>query len=102
MKFTIGAISNIQQYEEDLKLIKSSLLYADDIELIGLAEYLTFIYLPRVFDSKKDVFELVDEIVPFLRSANSPLQKESNAAVAPFFDEKKASDYCGNSSAAKT
>ena len=73
MKFTIGAISNIQQYEEDLKLIKCSLLYADDIELIGLAEYLTFIYLPRVFDSKKDVFELVDGIVPFLRSANSPL-----------------------------
>ena len=81
MKFTIGAISNIQQYEEDLKLIKSSLLYADDIELIGLAEYLTFIYLPRVFDSKKDVFELVDGIVPFLRSANSPLQKDALAQI---------------------
>lgn len=99
MKFTIGAISNIQQYEEDLKLIKSSLLYADDIELIGLAEYLTFIYLPRVFDSKKDVFELVDGIVPFLRSANSPLQKDALAQIEviqsqmqpllPFLTKKK-------------
>lgn len=99
MKFTIGAISNIQQYEEDLKLIKSSLLYADEIELIGLAEYLIFIYLPRVFDGEKDIIELVNGIVPFLQSVNSPLQKEALAQVeviqsqlqplAPYFTKKK-------------
>lgn len=99
MKFTIGAISNIQQYEEDIKLIKSSLLYADEIELIGLAEYLIFIYLPRVFDGGKDIFELINGIVPFLQSVNSPLQKEALAQVeviqsqlqplAPYFSKKK-------------
>ena len=39
MKFTIGTVSNFQEYEKDLQLIKSSLLYADEIELIGLTEY---------------------------------------------------------------
>ena len=39
MKFTIGTASSSMNFEEDLKLIKSSLLYADSIELIGMAEY---------------------------------------------------------------
>ncbi len=38
-KFTIGTISNSLDLAEDLKLIKSSILYADEIELIGMAEY---------------------------------------------------------------
>ena len=36
MKFTIGTISNSVNLEEDISLIKSSLLYADEIELIGM------------------------------------------------------------------
>lgn len=50
MKFTIGTVSNFQEYEKDLQLIKSSLLYADEIELIGLTEYAVFKYLPVVMD----------------------------------------------------
>ena len=47
MKFTIGTASSSMNFEEDLKLIKSSLLYADSIELIGMAEYAIYNYLPR-------------------------------------------------------
>ena len=36
MKFTIGTVSNSLNLEEDLRLIKSSILYADEIELIGM------------------------------------------------------------------
>ena len=39
MKFTIGTISNFQDYSKDLNLIKSAVLYADEIELIGMVEY---------------------------------------------------------------
>lgn len=49
MKFTIGTVSNFQEYDQDINLIKSSLLYADDIELIGLTEYTVFKYLPMYY-----------------------------------------------------
>ena len=39
MKFTIGTASSSMEFAEDMKLIKSSLIYADEIELIGMAEY---------------------------------------------------------------
>ena len=48
MKFTIGTVSNSLDLAEDLKLIKSSILYADEIELIGMAEYALYKYLPIV------------------------------------------------------
>lgn len=50
MKFSIGTVSNFQEYENTLRLIKSSLLYADEIELIGLTEYAVFKYLPSIMD----------------------------------------------------
>ena len=46
MKFTIGTVSNSLNLEEDLRLIKSSILYADEIELIGMVEYALYKYLP--------------------------------------------------------
>lgn len=70
MKFTIGTVSNIQEYDQDINLIKSSLLYADDIELIGLTEYTVFKYLPSVFDGGKDLDELISGLITFLRSVN--------------------------------
>ena len=72
MKFTIGTVSNFQQYENALNLIKSSLLYADEIELIGLTEYAVFKYLPTLLDSEKTLDELIDGMIPFLRSVNFP------------------------------
>ena len=42
MKFSIGTASSSLEFEEDMRLIKSSLLYADEIELIGMAEYAVF------------------------------------------------------------
>ena len=55
MKFTIGTVSNSLNLEEDLRLIKSSILYADEIELIGMVEYALYKYLPaNVFGAKDD------------------------------------------------
>ena len=39
MKFSIGTASSSLEFEEDMRLIKSSLLYADEIELIGLKRW---------------------------------------------------------------
>lgn len=58
MKFTIGTASSSMEFEEDIRLIKSSLLYADEIELIGMAEYAIFSYLPKCLTSSKD-FEII-------------------------------------------
>lgn len=64
MKFTIGTISNSLDLAEDLKLIKSSILYADEIELIGMAEYALYKYLPNcIFDAQD-----IDAMIPALRS----------------------------------
>jgi len=70
MKFTIGTASSSLNFEEDLKLIKSSLLYADEIELIGMAEYAVFRYLPDRIDSVKDIRTLADSFIPLLKSIN--------------------------------
>ena len=76
MKFTIGTVSGFQQFEKDLKLIKSSLLYADEIELIGLVEYATFTYLPTILDSEKDLDSFLSGLIPFLKSINIPNKDE--------------------------
>lgn len=66
MKFTIGTASSSMNFEEDLKLIKSSLLYADSIELIGMAEYAIFNYLPRCFENSKNLDNMLKSFIPFL------------------------------------
>ena len=53
MKFTIGTVSNSLNLLEELKLIKSSILYADEIELIGMVEYAVYKYLQKMFLSPK-------------------------------------------------
>ena len=64
MKFTIGTVSNSLDLAEDLKLIKSSILYADEIELIGMTEYALYKYLPNcIFDAQD-----IDAMIPALRS----------------------------------
>ncbi len=68
MKFTIGTVSSSVDFEEDIKLIKSALLYADEIELIGMAEYALLKYIPNMIDSVKDVDTLADAFVPLFKS----------------------------------
>ena len=99
MKFTIGTVSNYQEYENDLNLIKSSLLYADEIELIGLTEYTMFKYLPELLDSKKDIEQLVAGLLPFMQSVNVPgkegtiqqleYMQSQLAFLAPILQKKK-------------
>ena len=76
MKFTIGTISNFQNYENDIKLIKASLLYADEIELIGLTEYAVFKYLPWILDGQKSLDDFIRDLLPFLHSINIPNKSE--------------------------
>ena len=76
MKFTIGTVSSFQKYEKDLNLIKSSLLYADEIELIGLTEYVVFKYLPSILDSTQDFDAFLNGMILFFKSINIPNKEE--------------------------
>lgn len=72
MKFSIGTASSNMEFEESLKLIKSSLLYADEIELIGMAEYAVFNYLPKCLSGAKDFEGIIKKLVPFFESFDNP------------------------------
>lgn len=99
MKFTIGTVSNSIDLTEDINLIKSSLLYADDIELIGMMEYAVFKYLPRQIFDASTIEEMINKWVPFLNSLEAPGTKELSAELvaageqlklyAPYLKKKK-------------
>ena len=99
MKFTIGTVTNFQQFENDLRLIKSALLYADEIELIGLTEYAVFKYLPSILNCQEGLNEFIDGLIPFVRSINIPNKEDAltqleNAKTqlrefAPYLKKKK-------------
>lgn len=76
MKFTIGTVSSNMEFAETLNLIRSSLLYADDIELIGMIEYAVFAYLPNRILKPKDISQLLNCITPFIKSIDVPGGKE--------------------------
>lgn len=76
MKFTIGTISNFSDLSESIKLIKSSLLYADEIEMLGITEYAVHKYLPSLLDSSKGFEPMLDKLIPFLESANIPNKED--------------------------
>ena len=99
MKFTIGTVSGFQKFEDDLRLIKSSILYADEIELIGLTEYAVFKYLPRIMNCQEGISEFISELIPFVRSINIPNKENALALLetaktqlqlfAPYLKKKK-------------
>lgn len=68
MKFTIGTASSNLEFEETMRLIKSSLLYADEIELIGMIEYAVFNYIPKNIYNTKEIAELLKGISLLLKS----------------------------------
>ena len=76
MKFTIGTVSGYLEFTEDINLIKSSLLYADEIEMIGVLEYAVFKYLPNLINGAKNLEELMTNWVPFLESVETPGKAE--------------------------
>lgn len=76
MKFTIGTASSNMNFEEDLKLIKSSLLYADTIELIGMAEYAIYNYIPKCFDSSTSVEKIMKNFISLLQAFDNIEAKE--------------------------
>ena len=59
MKFTIGTVSGHLEFTEDINLIKSALLYADEVEIIGILEYAVFKYLPSRVNDAKNLEELM-------------------------------------------
>lgn len=78
MKFTIGTASSSMEFAEDMKLIKSSLLYADEIELIGMAEYAIYNYLPKCMVKANDIDGILSAFIPFLGAFDN---KEANEMV---------------------
>lgn len=72
MKFTIGTVSDYRDFSELSTLIKCSLLYADDIELIGIAEYAVYTYLPRALTSANRLDGILNDMLFFLKSLNMP------------------------------
>lgn len=54
------------EFEEDIRLIKSSLLYADEIELIGMAEYAIFNYLPKCLLSTSEFDSVISNLISLL------------------------------------
>ncbi|MCI6237292.1 MAG: hypothetical protein MR713_09975 [Firmicutes bacterium] len=68
MKFTIGTVNSDCSFKETLELIKSSLLYADEIELIGMAEYAIFSYLPNHINKANDLEQLLNALALILKS----------------------------------
>ena len=86
MKFTIGTVSNSLDLAEDLKLIKSSILYADEIELIGMAEYALYKYLPNcIFDAQD-----IDAMIPALRSFLQSLKPAGSEELLGQLDDADA------------
>lgn len=67
MKFSIATATNTAEFSETMQLIKSSLLYADEIELLGMAEYMIFQYLPQRIDAAHDIDQILRFVVPFLK-----------------------------------
>ena len=76
MEFTIGTVSGSLAFEEDIRLIKSSLLYADEIELIGMVEYAVYKYLPLCCDTTASLETLLSKWTPVIRSIGSPEAQE--------------------------
>lgn len=99
MKFSIGTATSSMEFEESLNLIKSSLLYADEIELIGMAEYAVFNYLPKCLSASDNLEDMIAKLVPFLESFDNPQAQElanqlTNSLMAlesvmPYLKKKK-------------
>lgn len=99
MKFTIGTASSSMEFKEDLKLIKSSLLYADEIELIGMAEYAIYNYLPKCFSEANDIEKIINNFIPLLNAFDNKeakllveqltALKEQVSPYMPFLKKKK-------------
>lgn len=79
MKFTIGTASSNLEFNEDMKLIKGALLYADEVEIVGMAEYAVFKYFPARLSKAKDMEGLITSFIPFLKSLDND---EAKALVA--------------------
>lgn len=102
MKFTIGTVSNSLDFAEDMNLIKSSILYADDIELIGMAEYAIYKYLPRQLNASKDLESLFKNFIPLLQSVGTEESRQALQQIdfatqqikilAPYLQKKKHRD----------
>lgn len=87
MKFTIGTVSGYLEFTEDINLIKSSLLYADEIEMIGMIEYAVFKYLPNRVNDAKSLEELMTNWVPFLESVEVPGRTEILTQIRDLQDQ---------------
>lgn len=68
MRIALGTVNSNLCFAEDLQLIKGSLLYADEVELIGMAEYALYQYLPQRIIATNDISEMLAWMIPLLKS----------------------------------
>ena len=100
MKFTIGTASSNMEFEEDYKLIKSALLYADEIELIGMAEYAIYNYLPKCFSNAKEIEKILIEerqrqleVYAYLIFHNYGMKRSEKKRLILALDEKQGKTF---------
>lgn len=96
MRFVIGTASSDLHFDNDLKLIKSALLYADDVQLLGMAEYAVFIYIPqfiKTMGESKDLEELLKGILPFINSIDVEGSKELQKQINILLDQLQPYRY---------
>lgn len=91
MKFSIGTASSSMEFEETLKLIKSSLMYADEVELIGMAEYAIYNYFVKCLTGSKNIENIFENLISLLQAFdNNEAQNlmkqinELNVTLSPF------------------
>lgn len=89
MKFTIGTASSNVSFEEDIRLIKSSLLYADEVELIGMAEYTIFKYLPMSLNGSDDIEIVLTNLITILKAFDSNKSKEAVIKIENIYEQIK-------------
>lgn len=71
MKFTVGTVSTSLDLSESINLVKSSVLYADEIELIGMAEYLIYRYLPMMLDESNNIQTMMEGFIPLIKNIDT-------------------------------
>lgn len=71
IKFSIGTVSKELDLSHDITLLKAALLYADEIEIIGMMEYALGILIPQIINSPKGGFDCIEKLLPLFESLGS-------------------------------
>ena len=94
IKFSIGTVASKLDLTENITLIKSSLLYADEIEMIGIMEYMLSILVPQIVNSSEDAFKTIKKLLPFIETLETKEAKEIVNNVKAILEQVEPFIYC--------